>query len=190
MPDENFLSLIGDDVTPLTKEPRVFVERKNSLTVDKTPRRSSAEAEQEDKADPLCSEPVEMLDPNAELSFIRPGVQHGVYKRLRLGKYSLDARLDLHRQTVEQARRAVYEFINDCLANDVRAALVTHGKGVGRAKPALLKSCVAHWLPQIENVLAFHSAKNQHGGTGATYVLIKKSAKKKLETKLKNTRKD
>ena len=85
--------------------------------------------------------------------------------------------------TVERARRVVYQFINDCIANDVRTALITHGKGEGRELPALLKSCVAHWLPQIDNVLAFHTAQKQHGSYGATYVLLKKSAAKKTKTR-------
>jgi hypothetical protein len=38
------------------------------------------------------------------------------------------------------------------------------------------------WLPQFDAVLAFHSAQKQHGWVGATYVLLRKSEKKKLET--------
>lgn len=189
MSDDDFSSMLGDDVTPIKKEGRISLDKKNVLTVDKRLRREAASTE-DSQLDPLVSEPVEMLDPHAVLSFVRPGVQNGVFKNLRLGKYATDARLDLHRLTVEQARGAVYQFIQDCLANDVRASLITHGKGVGRETPALLKSCVAHWLPQMQEVLAFHSAQKYHGGSGATYVLLKKSAKKKLETKLKNTKTD
>ena len=51
-----------------------------------------------------------------------------------------------------------------------------HGKGEGRERPAILKSCVNHWLRQFEQVLAFHTAQKYHGGLGATYVLIKKGS--------------
>jgi len=37
-------------------------------------------------------------------------------------------------------------------------------------------------------VLAFHTAQKQHGSYGATYVMFKKSAKKKLENKESNRR--
>src|SRR5690625_5916207 len=67
------------------------------------------------------------------------------------------------------------------MEQDIRCALITHGKGVGRAQPALLKSCVAHWLPQFQEVLAFHSAQTAHGGTGATYLLLRKSERKRQE---------
>src|SRR5690625_2860847 len=108
-------------------------------------------------------------------------IESCVYRKLRLGKYTVDARLDLHRLNVEQARRSVYQFVADCMEQDIRCALITHGKGVGRAQPALLKSCVAHWLPQFQEVLAFHSAQTAHGGTGATYLLLRKSERKRQE---------
>ena len=107
---------------------------------------------------------------------MRPGVQHGVYKNLRMGKYEIHSTLDLHGKTVEQSRQAVWGFAEDCYKQGVRCGLITHGKGQGREEPAKLKSCVNHWLPQIDSVLAFHSAQKQHGGLGATYVLFKKSA--------------
>jgi len=121
------------------------------------------------------------VGPHDFLAFKRDGVQNGVYRKLRLGKYTIDARLDLHRMTVEQARLAVYQFIKDCMAQDIRCALITHGRGVGRERPALLKSCVAHWLPQFPEVLAIHSAQKHHGASGATYVLLRKSERKRQE---------
>src|SRR5690606_2238677 len=124
---------------------------------------------------------VPPVDPLEILEFKRPGVQNGVYRKLRLGNYAIDARLDLHRMTVEQARRAVFQFVADCMEQDIRCALVTHGKGVGRTQPALLKSCVAHWLPQFREVLAFHSAQKHHGGSGASYILLRKSERKRQE---------
>jgi DNA-nicking Smr family endonuclease len=77
----------------------------------------------------------------------------------------------------------VYQFITDCVQHDVRVALITHGKGEGREQPAILKSCVAYWLPQMPEILAFHTALKQHGGLGATYVLLRKSDRKKQETR-------
>lgn len=179
--EDDFRELVGDDVQPLTVEKRVAIAADSK--VDKAWRREAASEQVQTDSDPLSSSAVEMVDPLAVLSFQRTGVQHGVFKNLRLAKYTIDARLDLHRLSAEQARTAVYQFISDCMQNDVRAALITHGKGLGREHPALLKSCVAHWLPQMEQVLAFHSAQKRHGGAGATYVLIRKSERKKQETR-------
>ena len=52
----------------------------------------------------------------------------------------------------------------------------------GREEPAKIKSCVNHWLPQFSYVLAFHSAQKMHGGLGATYILLSKSAASKQKT--------
>jgi DNA-nicking Smr family endonuclease len=124
---------------------------------------------------------IEPVTPLGVLSFQRPGVQHSVFKRLRLGRCAIEACLDLHGMTVEQARVAVIEFVRDCLLRDIRCALINHGKGEGRQQPAVLKSCVAHWLPQLAEVLAFHSAQNNQGGVGATYIMLKKSDAKRQE---------
>lgn len=187
--EEEFSSLVGEDVKPIKVEKRVSLNADKDNLVDKEIRRKNALAQQE-KSDPLSTKPLTMVDPFDVLSFKRPGVQNGVFRNLRQAKYQIDARLDLHRMSVESARLAVYQFIVDCVANDVRMALVTHGKGLGRDHPALLKSCVAHWLPELDDVLAFHTAQKYHGGYGATYVLLKKSASKRQEAREKNIKKE
>ena len=181
--EDSFENLLDDDVTPLTFDKRVEIDKTKESAISQENRRKSAVESIQMTEDPLSSEPVEMVEPLSLLAFKRPGVQNGVYRNLRLGKYAIDARLDLHRMTVERARKTLFQFVKDCIANDVRSALVTHGKGEGREKPALLKSCVAHWLPQLDDVLAFHTAQKQHGSYGATYVLLKKSDKKKQESR-------
>ena len=173
----------GEDVTRIKVEERVELKKTTESKISQENRRKAAVENVQMTEDPLSTEPVEMVEPLSLLSYKKPGVQNGVFRNLRLGKYSLDARLDLHKMTVERARRTLFQFIQDCLENDVRAALITHGKGEGRETPALLKSCVAHWLPQMDEVLAFHTAQKQHGSYGATYVLLRKSDSKKLKTR-------
>ncbi len=184
---ENFIDAMGD-VKPLKPVKRVALGRASLDKATIQARQEAAQSEQEALVDPLANAEVEQLEATAHLAFQRPGVQHGVYKQLRLGKYRIEARLDLHRMTVEQARMSVYQFVRDCISHDIRCALLTHGKGEGRANPAVLKSYVAHWLPQIPEVLAFHSAQKHHGGTGATYLMLKKSEKKRLENLEKHQR--
>lgn len=187
--DENFEQFLGADVKPLKIKPRA--ELKRTATADEKAqalRRQLAQKELTQALDPLAGEPVELLAPLDVMSFVRPGVQTGVFRSLRLGKYPIDARLDLHKLTAEQARAEVYQFIKDCVANEVRTALITHGKGEGRTDAALLKSCVNYWLPQLPEVLAFHTAQKQHGSYGATYVLLKKSERQKQLTREQYTR--
>jgi len=150
-----------------------------SETPGKRVRRQLAQTQQ-CSADPLSSAHVPMLKSNDVLAFRRDGVQLGVYKKLRMGRYQIDARLDLHRMTVEQARQEVFRFISDCVEYELRTVIILHGKGDRNPEGhALLKSHLAVWLPQITDVMAFHSAQTHHGGTGAVYVLLRKGEKSK-----------
>jgi len=127
---------------------------------------------------------AEPLRPEAVIGFKRNGIQHGVFRRLQQGAYEIEAMLDLHGLTVEQARNEVYQFIGDCVRYDVRSALISHGKGRrNKDQIPLLKSFLARWLPMFPEVMAFHSAQKWHGGAGAVYVLLRKSEKAKAETR-------
>lgn len=189
--EDSFQQLLGDDnVTPVKSEKRVVINpgKIDSRTLEE--RRHAAAALDVVTSDPLAGEPLVMLEPLSLVSFKRPGIQNGVFRNLRLGKYNIDARLDLHGLSAEKARREVYRYVQDCMASDVRVALITHGKGQGREHPALLKSFVVCWLEQLDEVLAFHTALKHHGGYGSTYVLLRKSDKKKQETREKHSRRD
>ncbi len=181
--EEGFDVLFGDSVEPLRGKGAAFVAKPAQLTPGVLARREAAQLEIEGEGNFLdpdsIIEQVAALDP---LEFSRPGVQHGVYKNLRMGKYEIQSRLDLHRHTVEQARTALWNFVDDCQRHSVRCALITHGKGEHLARPAVLKSCVNHWLKQFDQVLAFHTAQKYHGGLGATYVLIKKGSAARQNT--------
>lgn len=181
--EDEFRALVGDDVEPLQAKGAKYIPKPPELTPGILERRKAAQQEQLKSGNLLDpASIINVVDPYDFLEFARPGVQHGVYKNLRQGKYEVQSRLDLHRHTVEQARVALWDFVEGCQKHGVRCALVTHGKGEGREQPARLKSCVNHWLRQIDNVLAFHSAQKQHGGVGSTYILIKKNSLARLST--------
>jgi DNA-nicking Smr family endonuclease len=100
------------------------------------------------------------------------GVSHKTLRKLSKGQYNVEATLDLHRQTIEEARSAVNRFLHECLKQGIKNALIIHGKGKPGALPAL-KNQLNYWLRQAEPVLAFCSAAPRHGGKGAIYVLLK-----------------
>jgi DNA-nicking Smr family endonuclease len=178
--EDDFLNAMGD-VRPIPVAKREILKQASLDKATILVRRQSALANLASAIDPLADGELKQLEPGAILEYRKAGIQHGVYKSLRLGRYEIDARLDLHRLSLEQARQQVYQFVGDCMANDIRCALITHGKGEGRKTPAVIKSHIAHWLPQIDAVLAFHSAQPRHGGAGACYVLLKKSEKLRKE---------
>lgn len=151
-------------------------------------RREAAASELARDENLLTTEYVEMVDPHDIIEFKRAGVQEGVYRKLRLGKYAVDAVLDLHRKTVEQSRREVFSFIQDCTRLGLRTVMILHGKGDRSQQPALLKSYVNKWLPGLPQVMAFHSAQRHHGGAGAVYILLKKNDEQKQANRERHLR--
>tara|TARA_R110000823_G_scaffold91174_2_gene201076 strand:+ start:15743 stop:16342 length:600 start_codon:yes stop_codon:yes gene_type:complete len=185
--DDSFFRSAMTDVKPLERESRVPRARGAGFRDPSLlERRAAAVRETQPDRNTLGSERITPLDPWYVLSFKRPGVQNGVFRKLRQGRYEALARLDMHRMSVEQARREVFDFIGECYSLGLRSVMLVHGKGdssLGLEHKAILKGCVDHWLRELEVVQAFHSAQPQHGGTGAVYVLLKKSEEKKQETR-------
>lgn len=172
------MKLLGE-VEPLTiGRSTESALRKPAINPLRQHARRKAAAAKTLEINPLSGEFINPVEPIEPIAFKRDGVQNHAYRKFRLGKFGLEARLDLHHHTVEMARHVVFEFVRDCVQADVRCVLITHGKGEGRKQPARMKSCVNSWLPQLNEVLAFHSALKQHGGLGATYVLLRNNMPK------------
>jgi DNA-nicking Smr family endonuclease len=106
------------------------------------------------------------------ISYKHDSLSNKILRNLRKGQYNVDAILDLHGMSVEEAREAVGRFIQTCLHEEVRVALIIHGKGQHDQMP-ILKNKLNHWLRQINVILAFCSASPTHGSRGAMYVLLK-----------------
>ena len=180
-----FRDFVGD-VEPLSQAAqrlKIPVDRNSPALVT---RRMAAVRVNESEDNFLAGEEhVPRVKPLETLSFKRDGVQHGVFRRLKQGQYTVESSLDLHRLTVVQARKEVLAFVRDCVAHDIRCGSITHGKGEQRESPALLKSCVNYWLPQLSEVLAFHTAPRHSGGLGATFILLRKSADRKAVNRLR-----
>lgn len=116
------------------------------------------------------------IETGEELLYARPGIQHGLLRKLRRGQFSINTELDLHGMTVAVARGELVDFINHCQIKRTRCIRIIHGKGHGSpGKQPVLKTKLNIWLQQIDVVLAFCSARPIDGGTGAVYVLLKKS---------------
>lgn len=179
---ELFQQLLGDDVTPL-KQDTAALSHRHEPTQAQLAKREAATTLSAQSADDLSLDNAPMIKPDDHFEFKRSGVQDGVYRKLRLGKYPIQARLDLHRRTLEQAREEIIRFFKQCIRMDIRCVVIIHGKGERSNPPALMKSYVSHWMTQIKDVQSAHTAQRQHGGTGALYVMLRKSPEKKAENR-------
>ncbi len=109
-----------------------------------------------------------------ELVYLRNGLSPQTIKKLRRGHWVLQDELDLHGSTSAQARPLLVEFLNACMRIDVRCVRIIHGKGLrSKNREPVLKTKVANWLIQRDEVLAFCQARQVDGGSGAVVVLLK-----------------
>lgn len=191
--EESFLRELGADelggMRKLQVAPRVNLNRSPISELAVAAARDAAVRELESENNFLALDFVELLDPYYPLEFKRPGVQHGVFRRLKQGKYAMDARLDLHRMIVEKARDEVFSFIRDAVKYDLRNVMIVTGRGNhSQSSEAILKSYVNKWLPEFEEVQAYCSAQPQHGGTGAVYVMLRKSERQREQNRIEFSR--
>lgn len=114
-----------------------------------------------------------------EYKYLQHGTTEGIDKstarRLKEGKYQIDARLDMHGRTQDEALEGLRYFVKTSYEMGKRCVLVITGKGAGG--DGVLKSQMPRWLNMAgvrEYVLSFSYASPKHGGNGALYVLIRK----------------
>lgn len=171
-------------VKPLQTKQKVALRKGSIDKATQAVRRLAASQKEQPKDAAFSLHNVQQIGPQDIYGYKRPGIQDGVYRKLRLGRYEIEARLDLHRRNLAQAEKEINRFLRDCLEHDIRTVLILPGKGERNdTTPAVLKSHLVHWLREIEIVQAFHTAQPQHGGTGAFYVLLKKSERKKQQAR-------
>ncbi len=149
------------------------VQRK--LDAQTLAKRAAAEGPQEAELTEL-SDTQAMLNPvasQASLSYRIATLQHRVFEDLKAGKLRWFEAVDLHGCTVEEARAAVLQIIQMAKDANENVIKIVHGKG----PEAILKTYVNGWLRQHRDVLAFVSAPENQGGTGAVLVLLKRAEK-------------
>lgn len=166
-----FRETVGD-VRPLQDQGRVIPDKKRKFVSPKQRR----EMEDQQVLQDTLSDPIDLseFETGEELLFSRSGVQPTIMKRLRKGHYAIEAELDLHRMTSDEARSATSTFLQSARQSGKRCLRIIHGKGLGSPnKLPVLKTKLNYWLQQRDDVLAFCSARPVDGGTGAVYVLLK-----------------
>jgi DNA-nicking Smr family endonuclease len=98
--------------------------------------------------------------------------------------YKIESVINLQQLKLEQARHLFYEELIDNHNRSIRTLMVRHGLGLySKPYPAFLKSYVNSWLRQMPEIIAFHSAISHHGGSGATYVMLKKNQNEKAQNR-------
>ncbi len=125
---------------------------------------------------------IEKLTQEDSFSFLAPGLQKNVLKKLRKGYFGIDTSIDLHGLTSQEASHQLSRFLHFSIEDGFRCIHIIHGKGYGSSKNhPVLKNDVNQWLRQHKDVQAFCSTSPKDGGSGAIFVLLKLSEKYKGE---------
>jgi len=133
---------------------------------------------------PVVTKSVHTLDPVSDqiesdesLFFTRPGLQNKLLRQFKRGTLTIEDSLDLHGLNKVQAQQQLDAFLTRQSERQHRCVIVIHGKGIGSSsKLPVLKNLVFSQLKNDVRILAFCSAHQRDGGTGAVYVLLKKTS--------------
>ena len=113
------------------------------------------------------------IDRGDVLAHRRDKVPPRTLKRLSQGLYAAQDELDLHYADAAGAEALLRRFLAEAHDAGFGWVRVIHGKGrrSGNRGP-VLKLVASHYLARIDAVLAFASAREVDGGSGALLVLL------------------
>lgn len=107
-------------------------------------------------------------------SFVRNRHSIQLIKQLQQGRWPPAATLDLHGNTLDQARERLDRFLQSCIEHDIRCVRIVHGKGYGsKDGEPVLRTTLRRWLTQIQAVQAYAQCAEPQGGAGALDVLLR-----------------
>ena len=107
------------DVKPLKQDDKVFAGKPKQTLAQQLKRQALEQAQRRDQ-NYLSIETVNPVEPLDMLSYKKPGVQEGVYKNLRLGKYKIETALNVQHCRIEQARDLVFDTVLKAQRNGTR----------------------------------------------------------------------
>lgn len=122
-----------------------------------------------------------------QLSYLKVGdltcMDGNTAKRFKRCEYKIEATLDLHGKTENDAYNAVFNFVKQSYMQNKRCILIITGKGIKQdtddifSSKGKLKERTPIWLNSEELrplILGFIHPIQSLGGTGALYIMLRK----------------
>ena len=173
---------VGRTVTPLRDRPLAF-----PTSSPEAAEREFLEAMEESRpvhrshtAPADTSSPVRHTPPPAPKPKPDPVIDRPTTRKIAKGRIAIDARIDLHAMTQDQAHDRLYAFLADARSRGLRHVLVVTGKGRSLGSEGVLKRMVPVWLAGSrfsDLVSGYASASRTHGGEGALYIRLRRLAR-------------
>jgi len=173
--DKSLFASAIEGAKPITRKDKVF-HRPSQISATQA-------IKQNQQADLTDNSPFSTeLDTSSQVSafeslqFQVPSLQDQTLIKLKKGRFATQWHLDLHGMIESEADQALKRFLAEAIAENQRYLIIVHGKGYNSdLTQPILKNLVNTRLRQVPQVLAFCSAQPKDGGTGAVYVLLKKT---------------
>ncbi len=107
-------------------------------------------------------------------------------RHVRRGRREIDATLDLHGMTQEEAYKALERFLTMAQVSHCRIVLVITGKGISPSSQmhhghgserGILRRRFLQWMegPFRSRIVSISPSHQRHGGSGAFYVFLKRT---------------
>tara|TARA_B100001093_G_C26609206_1_gene919403 strand:- start:317 stop:961 length:645 start_codon:yes stop_codon:yes gene_type:complete len=184
--DLELFNRVVADVKPLKFQDKPFINKRNSINTTDTLKKTNMISRE--------IKPIKQLTNISKIPIVigdhspgrAPGIDRKTSLKLKKGKVEIDYTLDLHGLTQIEAKEALEKAILNAWKNRLRLVLVITGKGLRQSESnglnenearGVLRRAVPRWLketPLSNFILAFSSAQQIHGGTGALYVLLRR----------------
>ena len=120
--------------------------------------------------DQMVGDDIEFED---DATFLRPGLPRDILRKLRRTHWVIQANLDLHGLTGDEAVAETAVFLAECRRLGRRCVRIVHGKGLrSPGREPVLKRRIRKLLTRRDEVLAFAEPRALHGGGGAVVVLL------------------
>ncbi|GKT12337.1 MAG: hypothetical protein ISEC1_P1315 [Thiomicrorhabdus sp.] len=175
-----FLSEMGD-VTPLKGNNKV--DQYDQSTIDEQAKTTIRKVKKKLKQSTHEAQTVEKQDQHKHFPSVtsfekvlyhQKGLRLQELNKLKKGEFRVQAELDLHGYIREEAQLLLHDFIASTYGNQLRFVRIIHGKGYNSDETyPVIKNLVNQELRNLKAVLAFCSAPEKDGGTGAVNVFLK-----------------
>ena len=173
----------------------LWEEVKSSVSPIKRARRSKAKIEISPSASEIFSKPVQIQQVMRPARTTAPALaafDRRTAQKLGRGQSEPEARIDLHGETLENARFALLHFLSSRRMQGMRLVLVITGKGASPfarhtlhgikhfntpEREGKIRRELPMWLEETQfrvHVVGFQPSHPRHGGGGAFYVRLRK----------------
>lgn len=147
------------------------------------------EAEKKKPAVKPAALPTKAAEPKKGLASLREAALHPLdkptYRKIAKGRIDIEARIDLHGLTQNEAHGLLYSFLVNAHGRGLRHVMVITGKGRSMGSEGILKQAVPHWFstPLFRMLVsAYEDAARHHGGHGALYVRLRRQTQPGFST--------